>query len=94
METLTEDGRDVILENDRDRRTFAYLIKTCGYNRVAQARLSLRGRTRPYVSNIAKVLGVAIPEAVVITPREEGRNQLAQIKQMLISKLREFDRSA
>lgn len=78
---------DVLLENDRDRRTFDYLVRTCGLSRVQKARQSLPGRTRPYVSNLAKALGVTIPDAVVITPRENGRRELAAIKQLLASKL-------
>lgn len=74
---------DIILANDRDRRVYAYLIATCGEKRVANARQQLPGRTRPYVSNIAKMLGVTIPDAVVITPRAEGRRQLAEIRKML-----------
>lgn len=78
---------DVILANDRDRRVYDYLIATCGEKRVANARQQLPGRTRPYVSNIAKMLGVTIPDAVVITTREDGRRQLAEIKKLLSAKL-------
>ncbi|MFL9914696.1 hypothetical protein PQR75_04630 [Paraburkholderia fungorum] len=78
---------DVLLQNDRDRRTLDYLIRTCGLSRVQRARQSLPGRTRPYVSNIAKALGVTIPDKIVITPREDGRRELAAIKQLLASKL-------
>jgi phosphate starvation-inducible protein PhoH len=78
---------DVILANDRDRRVYDYLIATCGETRVTNACRQLPGRTRPYVSNIAKMLGVTIPDAVVITPRAEGQRQLAEIKKLLSAKL-------
>ncbi|WP_322059366.1 hypothetical protein [Paraburkholderia sp. J63] len=87
MEATTAGALDVLLENNRDRRALDYLMATCGLSRVRAARDSLPGRTRPYISNIAKVLGVTVPDEVVITPREDGRRQLAAIRQMLTSKL-------
>ncbi|MBC8743000.1 hypothetical protein F6X40_41930 [Paraburkholderia sp. UCT31] len=74
---------DVIIETDRDRRVYDYLIEACGQARVMNARQKLPGRTRPYVSNLVKMLGVVIPDAVVITPREEGRRRLVEIKKIL-----------
>jgi hypothetical protein len=78
---------DIILANDRDRRTFAYLVDTCGYERVIAARRALPGRTRPYVSNIARALGVAVPETVVVTPREEACRHLDVIKDFLATRM-------
>ncbi|MCG5075364.1 cryptic plasmid protein A [Paraburkholderia tagetis] len=77
MDASSTVDTDVILANDRDRRVYDYLIATCGESKVANARQQLPGRTRPYVSNIAKMLGVTIPDAVVITPRAEGNVPLA-----------------
>ncbi len=84
MET-TDPGppADIIIENERDRRALLYLMQVCGSARVAHARALLPGRSRPYVSNIAKMLGVTIPESVQITPREEGRRKLAELKEYL-----------
>jgi hypothetical protein len=87
MVAITPDSLDVILANERDRRTLAYLVETCGLDRVTRARQALPGRTRPYVSNIAKTLGVTIPDAVVITPRVDGQQRITEIKQMLVAKL-------
>lgn len=75
----------VIVESDRDRRTLEYLVKTCGAERVAKVCGELPGQTRPYVSNIAKRLGVVIPEEVVITPRAIGRERVAELKNILSS---------
>ena len=83
MEELGPASTDAIIESDRDRRAYAYLIETCGENRVANARQQLAGCTRPYVSNLAKVLGVTIPEVVVNTPREEARQRLSEIKKII-----------
>ena len=74
---------EVILSTDRDRRTYDYLVSVCGSARVSKAIEQLPGRTRPYVSNIAKILGVTIPENVVLTPREVGREHLARLKSLL-----------
>lgn len=83
MDVTAPIDADVIIECDRDSRTFDYLIQTCGITRVTNARNQLPGRTRPYVSNLAKILGVKIPDAVVITPREEARRHLAEIKKIV-----------
>lgn len=85
MDATTAGALDVLLKNKRDRRALDYLVATCGFDRVQKARESLSGRTRPYCSNIAKALGVTIPEDVVITPREDGRRELAAIRRMLAS---------
>ncbi|MGF6410042.1 hypothetical protein OKW37_001712 [Paraburkholderia sp. MM5482-R2] len=74
---------EVILLTDCDRRTYDYLVSECGFTRVSKAIEQLPGRRRPYVSNIAKILGVTIPESVVITPREAGREHLARLKKLL-----------
>lgn len=84
MGISTPSDIDVILANDRDRRVYDYLLTTCGANRVSHARQQLPGRTRPYVSNIAKALGVVVPDEVVITPRADGLKHLAEIKKMLM----------
>lgn len=76
----------IILANDRDRRTFSYLVETCGFERVVKARSALPGRTRPYVSNVARALGVAVPETVVVTPREEACRHLDAIKDFLAAR--------
>ncbi|ASV96826.1 cryptic plasmid protein A [Paraburkholderia aromaticivorans] len=86
MEATIPDSLDVIVANERDRRSLAYLVDTCRLQRVAKARQALPGRTRPYVSNIARMLGVTLPEAVVITPRAEGRRHLSEIKKFLTAR--------
>ena len=76
-------GLDVIISSPRDQRTLDYLVEVCGITRVKRARVDLPGNTRPYVSNLAKTLGVTIPEEVVITSREDGRRHLANLKSLL-----------
>jgi hypothetical protein len=83
MEVSAPDVAGIIIESECDRRIYNYLVQTCGEARVATARNQLPGRTRPYVSNLAKMLGVTIPNAVVTTPKEEARRHLAEIKKII-----------
>jgi hypothetical protein len=73
----------VIVNTARDRRVLEYLLAECGSEAVERACASLAGQRKTYVSNVAKVLGVTIPDAVVITPRDEAREQLAHLKAIL-----------
>ncbi|WP_321964651.1 cryptic plasmid protein A [Paraburkholderia sp. J7] len=73
----------VIINTARDKRTLEYLISKCGSEAVEQACASIAGRRKPYVSNIAKVLGVEIPDEVVITPRDEACEHLSRLKAIL-----------
>ncbi|VBS33550.1 Uncharacterised protein [Burkholderia pseudomallei] len=72
-------GLDVIVSSPRDQRALDYLVQECGLERVRRARNELPGRTRPYVSNLARYLGATIPDDVVATPREEARRKLAEL---------------
>ncbi|MDR5765829.1 MULTISPECIES: hypothetical protein [unclassified Caballeronia] len=74
---------DVIVESSRDQRTLDYLISVCGLKRVKRARQQIPGQTRPYVSNLAKILGVTIPIEVLATPRQEAQRQISELKDKL-----------
>jgi hypothetical protein len=73
----------VIVNTARDRRALQYILAECGSDAVELACARLAGQRKTYISNIAKVLGVTIPDEVVITPRDEAREQLAQLKAIL-----------
>lgn len=73
---------EVILQSNRDRRTLEWLIKQVGEAAVGQACSKLDGR-RPYVSNIAKVLGLKPPESLQRPTREEVASHLAEIRARL-----------
>ncbi len=47
----------MIIENERDERTAAWLIEQYGAEAVAEAETRISGARKPYPSNIAKVLG-------------------------------------
>ena len=54
----------MIIDNERDRRTAAWLIETYGEEAVAEAETRIAGARKAYPSNIAKVLGArAAPAA-------------------------------
>lgn len=82
-------GTGVIVSTNRDQRVLDFLVAKVGCERLKQARLELPGQRRAYVSNIAKILKIPVPEEVLITSREEGRQYLSNIKVFLNSK---FDR--
>ncbi|SAL53583.1 hypothetical protein AWB71_02881 [Caballeronia peredens] len=74
---------DVIVESGRDQRTLEYLISVCGIKRVKRARADIPGERRPYVSNLAKILGVTIPIEVLATPRPEAQRKISDLKDKL-----------
>ena len=76
----------MIAENERDKRTAAWLIEQFGAEAVAEAETRLAGARKPYPSNIAKVLGAALPEALKRTENAAAREKLAAMKAMLATK--------
>jgi hypothetical protein len=73
----------MITENERDKRAAAWLIEQFGAEAVAEAENRLAGARRPYPSNIAKVLGVALPQSLKRTENAAAREKLAAMKAML-----------
>lgn len=73
----------MIAENERDKRTAAWLIEQFGAEAVAEAETRLAGARKPYPSNIAKVLGTTLPEALKRTENAAAREKLAAMKAML-----------
>lgn len=76
----------MIVENDRDRRTADWLIENFGAEEVEKAEMRLKGSRRPYPSNIAKVLGVTLPEALKLTENASARQKLAEMERFLKSR--------
>jgi hypothetical protein len=77
---------DIIVESERDKRTLEWLISQVGLVVVEQACIELAGQRKPYVSNLAKVLGLEPPESVRVTPKEVARTRLSVLKDVLKSK--------
>lgn len=76
----------IVLENDRDRRTLDWLVGQVGESAIAEALTRLAGNRRPYLSNVAKVLGIALPANLERTPSAEARERLASVRAMLAQK--------
>lgn len=73
----------VIIENDQDRRAAAWLIEKFGAEAVLEAEMRLKGSRRPYPSNLAKVLGVTLPECLKRTEKAAAREKLAELRRVL-----------
>nr|AEJ88206.1 hypothetical protein [uncultured bacterium] len=73
----------MIAENERDKRTAAWLIEQFGAEAVAEAETRLAGARKPYPSNIAKVLGATLPQSLKRTENAAAREKLAAMKAML-----------
>ena len=73
----------LIIDNDRDKRAAEWLIKTVGEEAVINAIGKLSGNRKPYISNVAKVLGVEIPKEVILTPQTEAKKHLSNMLKML-----------
>ena len=70
---------EVIIETARDQRAFDWLVQQAGWNRVDAALATLPGKRKPYVSNLAKALHLAVPDSVLATPAEQARPELKKI---------------
>lgn len=86
MDAKNNSKRSVIIESPRDQRVHDYIVSTVGQDAVDEAIAQITGGRRTYVSNIAKILKLAIPAHVEATPPEEVREMLQGMLQMLKSK--------
>lgn len=73
----------VIIQNERDKRTAAWLIEQVGAEALAEAETRLQGARKPYPSNLAKVLGLTLPESLKRTENAAARQKLAELRRML-----------
>jgi hypothetical protein len=73
----------MIIDNERDERTAAWLIEQYGAEAIAQAESQLAGARKPYPSNIAKILGAELPESLKRTEKAAAREKLAELRLML-----------
>ena len=77
---------DIVVLNDRDRRVLLWLKSRFSEEQLLQALGNLSGQRRPFLSNVCKVLDVAVPDSVLVTPAEEARKHLNAAKALLSSK--------
>lgn len=77
----------VVLMNDRDRRTLQWLRDSVGDDRVAAAIQQISGERKPYLTNICKVLGVTPPSGVRVTEAQDARKHLEVLRAALSGKI-------
>jgi hypothetical protein len=75
----------LIIENERDRVTLAWIKKQVSDASIEAAVQTLGGR-KPYISNLCKVLKITPPEDITLTPRDVALEHLKALKQMLEKK--------
>lgn len=73
----------MIINNERDERTAAWLIEQYGTEAIERAKTQLAGARKPYPSNIAKILGANLPESLQYTSRETARKNIAAMLKIL-----------
>lgn len=76
----------VIVLNARDERAIAWLIDQVGFDAVQQACGKMAGNRRFYPTNLAKVLGLSIPQSVILTPSSEAREHIRGLLSFLSSR--------
>ena len=74
---------NVILETERDRRTLAWLIQQVGEPALERACSRLAGRRKCYPSNLAKCLGLVLPESLARPSPEQVQAYLKDIRGLL-----------
>lgn len=73
------ENRQIIIENDRDKRTYDWLIRTVGKDKIIIALNKLHQNKKPYLTNIIKILGLKVPNSVLQTPKSIARKKLNEI---------------
>ena len=71
------------VQNERDERTAAWLIEQVGAEALAEAETRLQGARKPYPSNLAKVLGLTLPDSLKRTENAAARQKLAELKNII-----------
>ena len=76
----------VLVTSERDQRILDWLVSQVGLDAVEAACSRLPGRRRPFVSNIAKVLGLTPPSDLALAPPEAARHHLSELRALLRQK--------
>lgn len=78
----------VLVTSERDLRVLEWLVSQVGRDAVEAACADLPGRRRPFVSNIAKALGLTPPSNLALASPEVARRHLSEIRVLLRQKAR------
>ncbi|WP_207003796.1 hypothetical protein [Trinickia mobilis] len=79
----------VRVQNERDRRTLAWLRAQVGDIAIADAVQCCAGPSKPYLSSVCRQLGVAAPRFSAphrLAPSAAAEQSLATIRQILASR--------
>ena len=79
----------VRVQNERDRRTLAWLRTQVGDAAIAEAAQHCGGPSKPYLSSVCRTLGVTAPRFGAprrLTPSATAEQSLATIRQILASR--------
>ena len=76
-----EQGRDY---SEQAGRADSRMADRAGRGKsLAEAETRLQGARKPYPSNLAKVLGLTLPESLKRTENAAARQKLAELRRML-----------
>jgi hypothetical protein len=81
----------VRVQNERDRRTLAWLRERMGDAAIADAAQRCGGPSKPYLSSVCRRLGVTAPRFAMQrrrTPSAAAEQSLATIREILASRSR------
>lgn len=73
----------IVIENQRDKRTLNWLVSQVGQEAIEGALNRLSGKRNPYLSNIIKELGVALPERFETVDRETALQYINELRERL-----------
>jgi hypothetical protein len=79
----------VRVQNERDRRTLAWLRAQVGDSAIAEAAQHCGGPSKPYLSSVCRTLGVTPPRFTAprrLTPSATAEQSLATIRQILAAR--------
>jgi hypothetical protein len=79
----------VRVQNERDRRTLAWLWAQVGDAAIAEAARQCDGAAKPYLSSVCRTLGVTPPRFAApprLTPSAAAEQSLATIRRVLVSR--------
>jgi len=81
---------DIIISNERDERSLAWLRREVGDEAISEALSRLAGNRRPYITNLCHELGLVVPDEVKRGPPKpmppEVRQRLDEIRQKMMRK--------
>jgi len=79
-------NKDILVLNARDERAISWLIEQAGLEAVQRACQMIAGGRKLYPTNLARLLGLTIPQCVINTPLSAARERICKLRALLASK--------